>query len=287
MKKEKRTSRKKSQKVTYLLLGLAMVLLLGSAIGSTRAALTYQSANYAADVKVSQIGVSLYENDAIVSNRFYDPEEDDWTIETNRKEKGSDSVHGVLLQNLLPVKNDKKEKLVLNKEYEEKLTVKNSGSIDEYVRVRIYKYWMKDGKKVTTLSPDLIDLNLVNVGKPESGEPWIIREPEQGQPGEVSGECTELYYRGILNPKKEKAEITDNPNNPKTETEPFADTIRIDEQVASDVKIEQKGNIITTTYKYDGVEFHVDVEVDAVQTHNAESAIRSAWGVEASRLGIL
>ena len=145
---------------------------------------------------------------------------------------------------------------------------------------------MKDGKKLTTLSPDLIDLNLINVGKPGSGEPWILREPE-GQPNGVSGECTELYYRGILNPEKGKAEITDNPNNPKWETEPFADTICIDEQVASDVKIEQKGNIITTTYKYDGVEFHVDVEVDAVQTHNADKAIRSAWGVEPSMLGIL
>jgi hypothetical protein len=57
--------------------------------------------------------------------------------------------------------------------------------------------------------------------------------------------------------------------------------------VASEAKVEQNGNTITTTYKYDGVEFHVDVEVDAVQTHNAEDAIRSAWGVEASSLGIL
>ncbi|MCI9600135.1 MAG: hypothetical protein HFI17_06465 [Lachnospiraceae bacterium] len=57
--------------------------------------------------------------------------------------------------------------------------------------------------------------------------------------------------------------------------------------MASEAKVEQNGNTITTTYKYDGVEFHVDVEVDAVQTHNAEDAIRSAWGVEASSLGIL
>lgn len=32
---------------------------------------------------------------------------------------------------------------------------------------------------------------------------------------------------------------------------------------------------------------HVEVEVDAVQTHNAQDAIRSAWGVDASELGIL
>ena len=32
------------------------------------------------------------------------------------------------------------------------------------------------------------------------------------------------------------------------------------------------------TYTYDGMEFQIEVEVDAVQTHNAERAIRSAWG---------
>ena len=67
----------------------------------------------------------------------------------------------------------------------------------------------------------------------------------------------------------------------------FADTISIDKQIAEDVTITTKDNIITTTYKYDGVEFHLDVEVDAVQTHNAQDAIMSAWGVDAAALGIL
>ena len=35
---------------------------------------------------------------------------------------------------------------------------------------------------------------------------------------------------------------------------------------------------IKTVYAYDGVEFVVEVEVDAVQDHNAEDAILSAWG---------
>ena len=82
-----------------------------------------------------------------------------------------------------------------------------------------------------------------------------------------------MFYKGILKSGKE--------------TKPFADTIRIDGKLASEAKVETKGNTITTTYKYDGVEFHVDVEVDAVQTHNAQDAIKSAWGVDASGLGIL
>ena len=159
----------------------------------------------------------------------------------------------------------KDEKLVLNKTYSEKLSVKNSGTIDEYVRVRIYRYWTKKNDsgqdvKITSLSPDLIDLNLVN------GDKWV-KSPHE------SAECMELYYKGIL------------PTG--GETELFADGIRIDGEVAGEAVVETKGDTITTTYKYDGVEFHVDVEVDAVQTHNAQDAIKSAWGVDAASLGIL
>ena len=59
-------------------------------------------------------------------------------------------------------------------------------------------------------------------------------------------------------------------------------------KVAEEFTTVDKGNgIVETVYKYDGVEFHVNVEVDAVQTHNAQDAIRSAWGIDASALGIL
>ncbi len=249
MDKKKKSSR--DRKITYLLLAVAVLLLLGSTIGSTRAALNYYSENYTAEITVSQIGVSLLENGQTVSSRDYD--KDEWKVSTN---KGGKSTSGALLKNML----EEGEKLALNKKYEEKLTVLNSGSIDEYVRVRIYKYWVKDGAKVTTLSPDLIDLNLVNQEK------WV-KNPD------TSAECMELYYKGILPSGKESAA--------------FADTIRIDGEVAAEAKIETKGNVITTTYKYDGVEFHVDVEVDAVQTHNAQDAIKSAWGVDAAKLGIL
>lgn len=248
MKKISRASR--SRKMTYMLLALAVILLLGSAVGSTRAALTYYSENYTAQIRVGQIGVSLLENGSTVTRRDYDG--DRW-VETS----------GALLENMLDEK--KEEKLVLNKKYTEELRVENSGSIDEYVRVRIYKYWTKgegdNKKKVTTLSPSLIKLNLTNDGQ------WI--NPDK----DLNKECTELYYKGIL--------------KSGDKTVPFADTIAIDGQIAEDVTITTENNIITTTYKYDGVEFHLDVEVDAVQTHNAQDAIKSAWGVDAAALGIL
>lgn len=247
MKRRKASQRRN---ITYGLLFLAVVMLLASAVGSTRAALTYYSENYTAEITVSQIGVSLLENGETVSSRDYNKNK--WNETSNN---GNEAAS--LLKNML--KED--EKLALNKKYDEELSVKNSGTIDEYTRVRIYKYWVNpDGSKVTSLSPDLIDLNLVNEGN------WV-KNPKSTK------ECTELFYKGIL-----KA---------GAQSKPFADTIRIDKKVASEVQTEKNGNVITTTYKYDGVQFKVDVEVDAVQTHNAQDAIRSAWGVDASALGIL
>ena len=148
---------KKKNFITYGLLVAAGVLLLGSAIGSTQAALTYYSENYTAEITISQIGVSLMENGKVVSSRDYN--EDKWDISTNKKDSASAS--GALLTNMLD--KEKGEKLALNKKYDEVLRVKNSGSIDQYVRVRIYRYWTDQaGKKVTTLSPDLIDLGFTN-----------------------------------------------------------------------------------------------------------------------------
>lgn len=239
----KRTKKTSHGKATTILLGASAVLLLSSAIGSTRAALTYYSDNYTAKVTVSQIGVSLLENGDVVASRDYNG--DKWN-ETSE----------ALLQDMIP----KGDKLVPGKSYEEELTVKNSGSIDEYVRVSIVKSWVdKDGKKETTLTPDLIELNLTDAG-------WIVDESAS------TAERTVLYYTTPLAPGEA--------------AKPFADTLRIDNSVAermtqTSVTDENGYTTITTTYDYDGVTFNVEAQVDAVQTHNAEDAIKSAWGVDA------
>ena len=57
--------RKKFPKKSILLLSASAILLVGSTVGSTRAALTYYSENYVAGVELSSIGVSLLENGEI------------------------------------------------------------------------------------------------------------------------------------------------------------------------------------------------------------------------------
>lgn len=227
---------------TAVLLSASAVLLIGSTVGSTRAALTYYSENYGAEVTVSNIGVSLLENGETVSRRDYDSN-GEWN-----------ETIGMLLADL------QEETIVPGKEYDEALAVSNSGSIDSYVRVILNKSWTdSEGSTDPNLSPELIDLNLLT----DNG--WIIDEDAS------TAERTILYYTNIL---------------PAGDTTPaLSDTVRIDpavaDKVTEEVATDENGyKTITFTYAYDGYTFELEAEVNAVQTHNAQDAIKSAWGVD-------
>lgn len=233
--------RKKSfPKIAVLLLAASAVLLVGSGVGSARAALTYYSENYSAQMNMQSIGVSLLENDKVVSSRDY---------VSNNEWKGTSD--GTLLTNLL----GKDETFTPGKKYNEAISVKNSGTIDTFVRVIITKSWQDEkGNKNTNLSPDLIELNFLT----DNG--WQVADAQSTR------ERTVLYYTKALKAGKP--------------TPALSDTLRINPSIASDVTKVPKGKTITYTYKYNGYTFHIDAEVDAVQTHNAKDAIKSAWGVD-------
>lgn len=229
-----------------LLYVLAAVLLLGSFAGSARAALTYYSETYLAHMEVKSIGVTLTENGKDISWRDYTHADDKWNEHT-----------GELVATMLSDAGDKA--LVLNKTYKEELGVRNSGTIDEYVRVRVFCYWEdEEGNKRTDLDPAWIDLHL-------TGNGWLEDKTAS------TAERRVLYYDRIL---------------PSGDTAPlFADTLTIDDslkaKVSETVVKEENGmKTIETKYDYDGVRFVLEAEVDAVQTHNAEDAIMSAWGVD-------
>lgn len=229
------------------LLSAAAVLLAASALGSAQAALTYYSENYSAQMNISSIGVSLMENDQRVSYRDYEHQDDSWN-----------ESQGRLLEHLLD--DEKEEKIIPGKEYREQISVSNSGDIDTYVRVILYKDWQDaNGRRDTSLSPDLINLKL-NLGKN-----WILDEKAS------TTERTVLYYTGIL-PAGES-------------TGYLSKTLKIDSEIAAKanetVSVNEQGHkTITTEFAYDGYQFNLSAEVDAVQTHNAQEAIKSAWGVD-------
>ena len=153
---------------------LAVGLLASSSVGGARAALTYYSETYTSRVQMYDIGVTLLENDKEISWRNYD----------SRKDNGSWlEEKGVLLENMVP----EGEKFKIGVWYPEELKVMNSGTINQYVRVSLYKYWLdENGEKVQTLTPDLIDLEL------QTDNGWMIDEESS------TDERTILYYNRVL-----------------------------------------------------------------------------------------
>ena len=110
------------------------------------------------------------------------------------------------------------------------------------------KSWTnKEGVKDTSLSPDLIDLNLTD------GNGWVVDEDAS------TTERTILYYTSIL--------------PAGSSTLALSDTLTIDGSIATKVKqdvTEKDGyQTITTTYAYDGYNFQIEAEADAVQTISA------------------
>ena len=231
---------KKLNKLTAILLVVSAVLLLSSAIGSTRAALTYYSDNYVAQVDVNQIGVSLIENGEVIVATSYGQTDDNEA-----------AYKGKLLTGI--------KDFSLGKTYQEELAVGNNGTIDSYVRVILTKSWVDaEGKKDTTLDPALIKLNL-------TGNGWV--EDQEAS----TTERTVLYYTDILAVGET--------------TSLFADAFKVDESLSTKVyeTVTTDENGYTTIkyeYVYDGYTFFLEAEVNAVQTHNAEDAIKSAWGVD-------
>ena len=239
--------KKKIPVLPTVLLSAAALLLAGSTVGSTRAALTYFSEDYSASVNISQIGVSIQENGKTVSSRDY-AGNDQWN-ETSTS----------LFSGLLDTENG--EKLALGKKYDDSITIRNSGSIDTFVRAVVTRKWQDgEGNKDTSLNPELIRLNFLT----ENG--WQIDESAS------TPERTILYYTNLLAPGQSTAELLG------------ADALSIDSSVGTKVnQTETKtedGTVITTEYAYDGYSFQVEIEADAVQTHNAADAIKSAWGVD-------
>lgn len=303
--KPKKKIRLSSPVVTITMFVIAAALLIGSTVGGTRAALVYQSEYYTSQIEMKNIGVSLVERNGA---RDKDGNENPWTVVAQRDyASASDGTwdgqeKGVLLSGIV----EEGESFKLGKVYNEELAVVNSGTIDQYVRVTLYKYWVEadpenpdgidtqadqeevenptpDETKLPELSSDLIRLNLT------LGDKWMLdtlASNWSGYPGrdpitgdirtDLNGERLVLYYKDIL--------------TQGGMTTAFCDTFQVDPDVA--VKVTQEKTVetkvengvphtyttITTTYDYDNKQFRLVAEVDAVQTHNAVDAIWSAWG---------
>ena len=220
-------------RVTMGLFILALILLLMSSVSGTRAALTYVSDDYTTAMQTQNIGVALVENGEIRS----------------QETMGSrgDNDQGPLLGHIPGGKD-----FHPNQEYPEALSVQNVGTIGQYVRVTVYRYWVDDaGNKRTDLNPAFIGLDF------QENDDWHVESQ--------TTERTVLYYKHVL-PAGAPA------------NSPFTTTLVVDDEINNVYSsTEENGRI---TYDYDGASFCVEAVVDAVQEHNAEAAMKSAWGVD-------
>lgn len=249
-----------STPVNVALFVVAAILLLGSIVGGTQAALSYFSDTYVARLQASSVGVTLIENDQDVAWRNYAGDgswrqqtlEDDGTKELARLLQGGEFNQG---------------SFKIGYAYPEIIQVRNSagegfippiqGQIAEYVRVSVSKYWEdKDGNKITTVSPDLIN---------------VVYEANNGWFEDTNAASTErriFYYDSLLQP----GETT------KALTKSVAVDPSILSNVTEETTTENGVTTIVTKFDYNGVRLCLEATAYAVQEHNAEDAIHSAWG---------
>ena len=257
---------------TKVLGGIAVAMLGISTIGGARAALTIFSQRYTSHFDMYDIGISLYEDNEflekplLVSNRDYAnlyPENNSILLEDNWNESGTRLLNGY------------PENVELGRDYKEILKVSNSGNIDEYVRVKVYKYWTKTEADGTTHKATDLDTSFIDLQWADDLDTYWLKDTANSIGQNGIEETTVLYYREPLKVGEFTSEIT------KSLKITYPVTAKITQTS------EKVGNktIYTTKYDYDGVTFVLEAEADGVQTHNAKDAILSAWGRKVSMSG--
>ncbi len=226
----------RSPVVTGLTFLLAVVMLFAGTVGVAQAALSIFSGNYLSNIYMKNIGVDLLQA---------------------TKSDGSDAQPATdVVKTML-----NGAKLQPGTSYPFVLSVKNTGAINQYVRVSVYKYWSDSTGKRTDLDPKLIQITPANTSK------WV-------QYGSTD-ERLVFYHQGILTSGQASV--------------PLTASLEIDQSlvnyVTSTTSKEGNTTTITYTYAFDGIDLTVDVVVDAVQEHNIAKAALSAWGVPSSYVG--
>ena len=159
-------------------------------------------------------------------------------------------------------------KVMPGKVYDEQIRAENiTKDADQYVRIIIRKYWKDNngkahsfgdtvnGKTVTTPDPSMIKLTMANTNL------W------QRNPLESTVEREVYYYKNIV------------PVGGVTEA--LTKEISVDGSVALKYTVADpdENNVIRYSYDYDGYQICLEAEAQSVQTHNAQKAVMSLWGM--------
>ena len=261
-----------------LLVAAALFLSAGT-FAAAKTVLDIQSEYYRAQFYLNHLQVHLIENDKDVCER---------AGHKNDLDSGS-KVTGELATSLgYDHKDGKAEKLGSiepGKLYQEEIAAQNGSDIDEFVRLTVRKYWMEpkkdaNGKVITD----------------DSGNPVLVKSSKL-KPSRIH-----LYYNGkegynsgawALNKKEQNTES--NTYYYKKDLDPGAVSSLLFDKVSIDKEIIDLGEVNETTetyadgnktkkvykyeYQYDDCVFFIEADVQAIQTHNVNDAIKSQWGV--------
>lgn len=230
---------------TLVLIAVAVLLFASGGFLGTRAALTIQSEKLDSEFELDHIYVQLWENDQHVGNRG----------------DGTGSLIAYMNKKVDP-----------GRVYEERIYARNDtgtesvSPVDQYVRLIIRKYWLdEEGNKDNTLDPTLIKLTYNN--KEYNKGPWVRNDRES------TTEAETYYYTSVL--------------SGGAATAPVVNELQLDPKIiAADQLTKEAGKWVgnkqtyTYTYKYKGKYICIEAEVQALQTHNINRAIKSVWGVQ-------
>lgn len=268
-------------KILISLFFLTFILLTVTTVNGTRAALNDRVENNDILMTIKYIGLSLEES--IDGEKYNEVSYKTWNSgEEKWDEGGSGLLSTVDMSNIAIDKNN---------DYRLRVAVNDYSTINEYVRVVAYKYWTKideNGETVKDLSLNQGFINVAfNTQLDDNGYGWIA-DPTYDK----NNECKVFYYNIPIGPEG-------NVEGFASYTSDFITGIGINSvitikegEIEKTISIKdfykktetKEGNKTITTYDYlyNGKNFTLKVEADAVQTHNAEKAIKSAWGVDVS-----
>ena len=237
---------------TGILFVLALALLLFGSVGGARAALRDQSEIHYSNLETSTISVALRESEAA----------------GQPAEIITDGVMKISSGDMAKLVHD--SELKLGKNYNLPLSVYNDGGIEEYVRVTVYKYWVNPpsgtvsptgwfaggGTKDRSLDPStgqrILDPSMIELTFPDN---WTEDTDAQTDERRV------FYYAS----KVAVGEAVE-----------FPMTVKINSSIASKVTVDQAtGKYV---YIYNGKGMVLEIQADAVQTHNGDDARISSWG---------
>ena len=192
--------------------------------------------------------------------------------ESYESEFEMDSIDVALVENGTESKEIKSKALLESLEgkiqpgrlYDEKIAAKNLGEVNIFVRAIIKTYWVdEEGYKAVDLDPNLIKFKFDDQDFNKSA--WQINNEE------TTNERKVYYLTNALKPGKTSAPVLNKIHIDGAVLDDFSYTTEVDEETGK--------TIYTYTYADDGCRACVEADVQALQPHNINDAIKSSWGV--------